>query len=164
VVASELWRHADDEPTREGAVKRLTEMLKTMIRRATKDKLHLAPFIGIGCPGLIRNDRIIEKGGQNLPGNWEHKQFNLPHQLRDALPTIDGHAPSVLIHNDAVAQGLSEAPFMRDVEHWGVIHWNRTRKCAVHEPQVTSETVHSVICSPWTCAFARKLRVPLIKV
>jgi predicted NBD/HSP70 family sugar kinase len=121
VVASELWRHVDDEPTREGAVKRLTEMLETMIRRATKDKLHLAPFIGIGCPGLIRNDGTIEKGGQNLPGNWEHKQFNLPHQLRDALPTIDGHAPSVLMHNDAVVQGLSEAPFMQDVEHWGVM-------------------------------------------
>ena len=72
VVASELWRHADDEPkTRDGAVKRLTEMLEAMIRRATKDKLHLAPFVGIGCPGLIRNDGTIEKGGQNLPGNWE---------------------------------------------------------------------------------------------
>src|SRR6478672_504654 len=28
VVKSELWRHADDEPTREGAVKRLVKMLK----------------------------------------------------------------------------------------------------------------------------------------
>ena len=24
------------------------------------------------------------------------------------------------MHNDAVVQGLSQAPFMRDVEHWGV--------------------------------------------
>jgi hypothetical protein len=24
------------------------------------------------------------------------------------------------MHNDAVVQGLSEAPFMQDVEHWGV--------------------------------------------
>src|SRR5262249_50805897 len=29
VWKSELWRHADDEPTREGAVKRLVKMLKT---------------------------------------------------------------------------------------------------------------------------------------
>src|SRR6185437_3339926 len=28
---SELWRHADDEPTREGAVKRLVKMLKGLI-------------------------------------------------------------------------------------------------------------------------------------
>lgn len=25
------------------------------------------------------------------------------------------------MHNDAVVQGLSEAPFMRDVERWGVM-------------------------------------------
>jgi len=24
------------------------------------------------------------------------------------------------MHNDAVVQGLSEIPYMRDVEHWGV--------------------------------------------
>jgi predicted NBD/HSP70 family sugar kinase len=121
VVVSELWRHADDEPTREGAVNRLIAMLKNMIKHAEKNKLHLAPFIGIGCPGLIRDDGTIEKGGQNLPGNWEHKRFNLPHLLREALPSINGHEPSVLMHNDAVVQGLSEAPFMQDVEHWGVM-------------------------------------------
>ena len=25
------------------------------------------------------------------------------------------------MHNDAVAQGLSEVPFMQDVHHWGVL-------------------------------------------
>jgi hypothetical protein len=25
------------------------------------------------------------------------------------------------MHNDGVAQGLSEVPFMQDVEHWGVL-------------------------------------------
>ena len=25
----------------------------------------------------------------------------------------------VIMHNDAVVQGLSEVPFMQDVEHWG---------------------------------------------
>jgi hypothetical protein len=121
VLASDLWRHTDDEPTREEAVERLVDMLHAMIKRADKDGLKLAPFIGIGCPGLIRDDGSIEKGGQNLPGNWEHKKFNLPHLLREALPGIDGHEISVLMHNDAVVQGLSEAPFMRDVERWGVM-------------------------------------------
>jgi hypothetical protein len=27
----------------------------------------------------------------------------------------------VLMHNDGVAQGLSEVPFMQDVERWGVL-------------------------------------------
>jgi hypothetical protein len=121
VAASVLWRHADDEPNREEAVERLTEMLQGLIKRAEKDGMRLAPFIGIGCPGLIRADGSIEKGGQNLPGDWEHKRFNLPNLLREALPKIDGHEVSVLMHNDAVVQGLSEVPFMQDVEHWGVM-------------------------------------------
>jgi len=121
VIVSEVWRHADDEPTREAAVERLVAMLNEMIRYAEKNKHQLAPFIGIGCPGLIRDDGTIEKGGQNLPGNWEHKDFNLPQLLREVLPSINGYEPSVLLHNDAVVQGLSEAPFMRDVGHWGVM-------------------------------------------
>jgi hypothetical protein len=27
----------------------------------------------------------------------------------------------VIMHNDAVVQGLSEVPFMHDVERWGVL-------------------------------------------
>lgn len=96
-------------------------MLQTCIKRATKRGLRLAPFIGIGCPGMIREHGSIEKGGQNLPGDWEHKSFNLPQLLRDAIPTLDGHEVTVLMHNDAVVQGLSEVPFMHDIEHRGVM-------------------------------------------
>jgi hypothetical protein len=121
VWASELWRHADEEPGRDDAVDRLVGMLGAMIKRASKDNLHLAPFIGIGCPGVIREDGTIKKGAQNLPGNWEHRQFNLPALLRSAIPTIQRQSTLVVMHNDAVVQGLSEAPFMRDVKHWGVM-------------------------------------------
>ncbi len=121
IMASELWRHAEDKPNRAEAVDRLIGMLQGMVKRADKQGMKLAPFIGIGCPGLIRSDGSIEKGGQNLPGNWEHKKFNLPNLLREAIPTIGGHEPAVLMHNDAVVQGLSEVPFMRDVESWGVM-------------------------------------------
>src|SRR5215831_1525094 len=70
VWKSELWRHADDEPTREGAVKRLVKMLKALIADAEQNGLKLAPFIGVACPGVINEDGSIEKGAQNLPGNW----------------------------------------------------------------------------------------------
>lgn len=114
VRKSELWRHADDKPNRKKVVGRMIEMLQTSIRCAAKHELRLAPFIGIGYPGLIREDGFIEKGGQNLPGNWEHGSFNLSRSLRDAIPTINGHEVTVLMHNDAVVQGLSEVPIMRD--------------------------------------------------
>jgi predicted NBD/HSP70 family sugar kinase len=118
---SELWRHADDEPTREGAVKRLVKMLKGLIEEAEAEGLKLAPFIGIACPGVINEDGSIAKGAQNLPGNWESSKFNLPASLVEAIPAIGDHDTAVLMHNDGVAQGLSEVPFMQDVDHWGVL-------------------------------------------
>jgi hypothetical protein len=121
VWKSELWRHADDEPTREGAVKRLVKMLKELIGAADAEGLKLAPFIGIACPGVINEDGSIEKGAQNLPGNWESSKFNLPASLVEAIPQIGDHDTAVLMHNDGVAQGLSEVPFMQDVERWGVL-------------------------------------------
>src|SRR6184192_685273 len=121
VWKSELWRHADDEPTREGAVKRLVKMLKELIAAAEQEGFKLAPFIGIACPGVINEDGSIEKGAQNLPGNWESSKFNLPASLVEAIPVIGEHDTAVLMHNDGVVQGLSEIPFMQDVERWGVL-------------------------------------------
>jgi hypothetical protein len=121
VRAFRLWRHADEEPSRDEAVERLAKMLKALTQHAEKDGLALAPFIGIGCPGLIREDGSIERGGQNLPGNWEARKFNLPHRIRDLMPSIDGHETSVVMHNDAVVQGLSEVPLMRKVPNWAIL-------------------------------------------
>lgn len=121
VWESEVWRHADETPKREDAVGRIAEMLRGIVTRAEKKDLLLAPFIGIGCPGLITTDGSIESGGQNLPGNWEAGGFNLPRQLRELVGTIGGYEPAVVMHNDAVVQGLSEVPFMQDVKHWGVL-------------------------------------------
>jgi predicted NBD/HSP70 family sugar kinase len=118
----ELWRHADEKKlTRERAVERLVDMLQGLIRRAERGGIGLAPFIGIGCPGKIDEDGSIERGAQNLPGNWESKSFNLPASLREAIPTIDDHETAVVMHNDAVVQGLSEVPFMQHVESWGAL-------------------------------------------
>jgi predicted NBD/HSP70 family sugar kinase len=117
----ELWRHGDEKLKREEAVERLVEMLEKLIARAEKEKYRLAPFIGIGCPGIIEADGSIDRGAQNLPGNWESSRFNLPALLVEAIPTIGEHETSVLMHNDAVVQGLSEVPFMQDVTHWGAL-------------------------------------------
>lgn len=121
VWKSELWRHADEEPTREGAVKKLVGMLKGLISEAEKEGLKLAPFIGVSCPGAIDADGSIEKGAQNLPGNWESSKFNLPNSLMDAIPTVGEHDTVILMHNDGVVQGLSEIPFMQDYKRWGIL-------------------------------------------
>jgi hypothetical protein len=116
-----LWRHGDEEDVkREHAVESLGQMLKGLIAAARKKEIKLAPFIGIGCPGVIREDGSIERGAQNLPGNWESSKFNLPVSLHALIPTIDGEETSIVMHNDAVVQGLSEIPHMDDVAAWGV--------------------------------------------
>jgi hypothetical protein len=96
-------------------------MLNGLIAAAGKKDMRLAPFVGIGCPGLIEEDGAIARGAQNLPGNWESSRFNLPMMLHSAIPKIGGHETSIVMHNDAVVQGLSEIPFMQDVERWGVL-------------------------------------------
>ena len=121
VHESEIWRYADEKPTRDAAVAKIGEMLKKLVRVAEKDELKLAPFVGIACPGIIAPDGHIERGGQNLPGNWESSRLNLPDRVRELLPKIGKHETTVVMHNDAVVQGLSELPFIREVEHWGVL-------------------------------------------
>ncbi|MET4717225.1 hypothetical protein ABIF64_000615 [Bradyrhizobium japonicum] len=64
VWKSELWRHADDEPNREQAVKRLVKMLKDLIAKAEREGFKLAPFIGIAGPG---EERRLDREGCSEP-------------------------------------------------------------------------------------------------
>jgi predicted NBD/HSP70 family sugar kinase len=121
IVTSELWRHGDEATNREGAIERLTEMLQELIEWSRKNKIELAPVVGIGCPGIILEDGSIDRGGQNLPGNWESTRFNLPRIIREQIPKIGDGETMVVMHNDAVVQGLSELPYVRDRLHWGVL-------------------------------------------
>ena len=95
-------------------------MLERLIRFAAKEGMQLAPFIGIGCPGKIEADGSIDRGAQNLPGNWESSRFNLPATLVKAIPKIGEFETAIVMHNDAVVQGLSEVAAMQDVERWGI--------------------------------------------
>ncbi len=122
VWKSELWRHADDDPKRSATVEHIVGTLERLIAKAQKADLMPAPVIGIACPGMIMPDGSIANGGQNLPGgNWESKNFNLPEALAEAIPKIGDHPTSFIMHNDAVVQGLSQVPFMQDVDRWGVV-------------------------------------------
>ena len=121
VFHSELWRHADEDMKRDDAVTRLVEMLNDLVKDAKKNSIKLAPVVGIGCPGIINKDGSIERGAQNLPGNWESSRFNLPLCIREQVPKIGDHETIVVMHNDAVVQGLSQLPYMQDREHWGVL-------------------------------------------
>jgi len=113
----------------------MIDMISDLIQRAAKAKIRIAPVIGIGCPGIIMEDGSIEDGAQNLPGNWESRRFNLVQTIRETIPAIGDHDTAVIIHNDAVVQGLSELPFMRDFDRWGILTiGTRAGQCAFHQP------------------------------
>ena len=121
VLDIEALRHRDeDQLDRDEAVKRLSGMLKKLAKDAARNNLRLAPVIGVGCPGLIREDGSIETGAQNLPGNWQSSRFNLPRALREEIPRIGEHETMVVMHNDAVVQGLSELPHV-EARRWAVL-------------------------------------------
>ncbi|MBV8805052.1 MAG: ROK family protein, partial [Sinobacteraceae bacterium] len=72
VVGHEHWCHQEEKKvTRDDAVDRLVNMFTDLEGEARKKSLHLAPVIGLGCPGIIRPDGSIASGAHNLPGNWE---------------------------------------------------------------------------------------------
>ena len=117
-----LWRHGEQDGLgRDDAIGELAKMLKALIKDTDKSTMKLAPVVGIGCPGLIREDGRIERGAQNLPGNWESSKFNLPMEIRQAIPSIGEHETLVVMHNDAVVQGLSELPHLAAYKRWGVL-------------------------------------------
>ena len=121
IVQSDIWRHGDDKPTRDEAIERLCKMIKAEIAWAKVNKISLVPMIGIGCPGLIDESGSIVKGGQNLPGNWESRKFSLPSSIKEKIPQIEGSETMVVMHNDAVVQGLSQVAHVKNRTHWGVL-------------------------------------------
>lgn len=121
VVKRQKWRHVDDNPKQAELVDGLVAMLEEMIAYSQKKNIRLAPFVGIACPGLIRQDGSIARGAQNLPGDWERDDFHLPTALCEKIPLIGDEPTEALMHNDAVVQGLSELPFMQDVKQWAVL-------------------------------------------
>jgi hypothetical protein len=117
----DVWRHGDEDVSRNDIVARIALSLVDLQKRAGKSALHLAPVVCAGCPGVIGKDGTIRGGTQNLPGNWDGEDFHLGRALEADIPEIAGSKTEVIIHNDAVIQGMSELPAMKDCQNWAVL-------------------------------------------
>ena len=120
VVQREMWRHAD-APGDQDLVEGIAAMLKRLIAHAQRHGIDLLACITVACPGVILEDGSIDRGAQNLPADWREASFHLPRRLQENIPTIGAAKTVVLMHNDAVLQGLSEIPFVTGVRHWAVL-------------------------------------------
>jgi predicted NBD/HSP70 family sugar kinase len=121
VLWREKWRHADDVSRRRELIYGIVDTLQGLIDRAERRGVLLVPHVGVACPGHVLPNGCIERGAQNLPGDWERSDFNFPKHLADKLPRINGRQAKVVMHNDAVVQGLSELPHTQDVKRWAVL-------------------------------------------
>ena len=121
VSLRDKWKHSEDGAQQTDLVEGIVAMLRRMIEQAESKQIMLAPFIGIACPGVVSADGSILRGAQNLPGDWNDASFHLPRRLIENIPTLRDRPTIALLHNDAVAQGLSELAFMADVQRWAIL-------------------------------------------
>jgi hypothetical protein len=121
VWRSRLWRHAEEKVDRPAAIGHLAELLGDLAGEAAAAGIRLAPVVAVGVPGVMDAHGQILRGAENLPGDWQADGFRPAEALARLLPLDGGGHPLVMLHNDAVVQGLSESPFIREVVRWGVL-------------------------------------------
>ncbi len=121
VWRTQQWRHAKERVHRDASVVRLAGMIAGLATEARAAGFQLCPVVAVGAPGTVEPDGRIAAGADNLPGDWHDDAFRFPEMLAAALRN-EGHLDcAVVLHNDAVVQGLSEASFQRDVARWAVL-------------------------------------------
>jgi hypothetical protein len=118
---SRIWRHADEKLDRAAAIGHLAGLLGDLAGEAAAAGIRLAPVVAVGAPGVLDSEGQLLRGAENLPGDWQAEDFRPAEALARLLPLDGGGHPMVVLHNDAVVQGLSEARFIRDVVRWGVL-------------------------------------------
>lgn len=121
MMKRDKWCHADHDVSRREVVEHIASGVQAAIDEAEAKGVHLAPFVGLSCPGVLEPDGRLASGGQNLPGDWSEDGFDLPREVASRMKRVAGREPLVLLHNDAVIQALSDVPRMKDVERWAAV-------------------------------------------
>lgn len=131
----QVWRHTETVRTRDGLIDGLAEMIdetrgEPAARASGRHRLSGPHRARWRHPG-----RHPEPSGRLVgPG------FNLLQALQTRLFKANGGSFDVDLHNDAVAQGLSALPAMRDVRTWAVVTTGTGLGNAVFENKDVTET------------------------
>ena len=94
VWKSELWRHADDEPSRDEAVKRLVKMLKDLIAKADKEGFKLAPFTASPVLASSRATARSRRARRTCPATGKAAASIWRTAFASRLPASAGTIPS----------------------------------------------------------------------
>jgi hypothetical protein len=71
------------------AAERLVGMLSELVTQAKRDSIHLAPVIGLACPGVIGADGSIASGAHNLGPSMTAPMFHGPPALCYCRPEFE---------------------------------------------------------------------------
>ena len=93
-----------------------------VITAAEAEGLKLAPFIGISCPGVIDADGSIEKGAQNLPGNWESSFYK---GAQYGVPANECFERDALVYNSSMVEKAGLDPKIPPVTWAEVLDWHK---------------------------------------
>jgi hypothetical protein len=121
VAHTQTWRPNAGPLEREALVTCIAELLEELADRSRRKAEKLAPFVGIGCEGVVRADGCVTQAGAGFAAGLFRSGLNLPLELCAKLPKMGDHDTVVALHNGIVLQGLSQDSFMRDVQHWGIV-------------------------------------------
>jgi hypothetical protein len=120
VVFRKRWSYAEEDPTRDAILEFIAAGLQRAVAWCRRHKLKPAPFVGVACPGRVRADGTVDRGAQNLPGKWGAGSGSLASYIRNNVNVQPTQDTVVVMHNDAVAHGLSELPAVKMGE-WAVL-------------------------------------------
>ena len=117
----ELWRHGDEKLKREDAVERPDRHARAADQpRREGRSARWRRSSASAAPARSSRTARSTAARRTCRATGKARHFNLPAALFKAIPKIGEDETAIVMHNDAVVQGLSEVPFKQDVEHWGV--------------------------------------------
>ena len=123
VWKSEKWRHADEEKLNARAGGRRADRHAEGPDQAREEgRLQPRAVHRHRVPRQDRGGRRHRQGRAEPAGQLGEQPLQSAGAARRGDSRRSATTTStILMHNDAVVQGLSEVPFMRDVKRWGVL-------------------------------------------
>ena len=108
VWKSELWRHADDEPSREEAVEASRQAAQGPDRESGQAGIQACAVHRHRLSGVIKSDGSIEKGAELARQLGEQRAQSAGKSSRSYSPDR-GARTAIVMHNDGVCRGCPKS-------------------------------------------------------
>jgi hypothetical protein len=123
VRAFDLWRHADDQPSRDKAIAKLAEMLRELIERAEKENLALAPLSASAAPALSATTAQSTGAAKICQETGRRRRSTCRTAFASLFPRLEGTRPqrwctTTPSFRDKCGSLHEKDLQLRDTHHW----------------------------------------------